>query len=92
MARRRACAAPSRRARRTTATDAAAFAPASAADESAPGGLGRLALLRGVVALGVGRPLSAVALQENGMALEAGRAAFVRLGFALLGPVVVDNH
>jgi hypothetical protein len=60
--------------------------------EAAPGGLGRLARLRGVTALGVGRPFCAVALQENGMALEAGCAAFVRLGFALLGPVVLDNH
>jgi hypothetical protein len=36
--------------------------------------------------------LGAVALEENGMALEAGRAAVVRLCFALLGPVVLDNH
>jgi len=33
-----------------------------------------------------------VAIQERGMAVEALRAAFMRLRFALLGPVVLHDH
>ena len=67
-------------------------APGSAAGETAPGGLGRFALLRGVAALRVGRALSAVALEQSGVMLVAIRAAIMRLGFAFLGPVGLDNH
>jgi hypothetical protein len=61
----------------------------SAADDAAPGGLRRLALLCSVTALGLRRALRAVTLEENGMALAAVGAAVMRLGFALAGPVVL---
>jgi hypothetical protein len=51
---------------------------------SGPGGV---ALVFGVTTLRLGRPVSAAAIQEHRMLLEAVCAAVVRLGYTLARPV-----
>jgi hypothetical protein len=52
-----------------------------------PGGLGCLALVFGVAALRLRRTVSAVAIQEHGVALEDVCAAVMRLGCTLVCPI-----